>query len=233
MPFELPSNLDADADWRSRPFSVYDTETTGVDRDARLVEIAIVQFDKDGTQLDEWSTLVNPQTPIPTGAQKVHKISDKMVKDAPVFDDDLYNQIAKRFRGHTLVAYNMSFDHFILLNEAKRLGKPWGAFFGADPLVLARQILPNLRGGYKQTNVLKRLGLFDEDNPNHRALQDVKDTARLLFEVLFPRFLKKDVSYQAFWDRQVALALQHEKRIKIRRAGKKTNTPWHDLTKEI
>ncbi len=233
MQFELPPNVDPKADWLSRPFACYDTETTGVERNARLVEIAIVQYDAGGQQTSEWSTLVNPQVPIPTGAQKVHKISDKMVKDAPVFDQALYQEIVRRFKGHTLIAYNMPFDFFILYNEAKRIGKPWGQFFGVDALVLARKLFPNLKGGYAQTNVLKQKKMFDESNPNHRALQDTKDTASLLFSKLIPEFSKKHVTFQQIWNRQVELALQHEKRMRIRRAGKKTNTPWHDLAQEI
>lgn len=123
MPFELPPNVDSGADWRSRPFAVIDTETTGIERNARAVEIAIVTYDGHGNQLEEWSSLVNPGCAIPAGAQKAHKISDKMVADAPTFTD-LYPEMVKMLRGmigHTIMAYNMPYDYFILMNEAKRL----------------------------------------------------------------------------------------------------------------
>ena len=69
----------------TRPLAFIDLETTGVNISLdRIVEIAIVKINPDGTQQVK-RKLINPMMPIPKGASDVHGITDDMVKDAPVF----------------------------------------------------------------------------------------------------------------------------------------------------
>ena len=56
-----------------------DTETTGLDPRAEIVEIALI--DHDGAVLLE--SLVKPTRPIPQDATRIHRITDGMVADAP------------------------------------------------------------------------------------------------------------------------------------------------------
>jgi DNA polymerase III epsilon subunit-like protein len=65
---------------------IADTETTGLDNDARVVEYAHLECELVGNHLVERSrfeTLVNPGRPIPAQATAVHGITDAMVKTAP------------------------------------------------------------------------------------------------------------------------------------------------------
>ncbi len=55
-----------------------DTETTGLDSSAEIIEISVV--DHDGSVL--FDSTVRPKNPIPREAQAVHHISNEMVKDA-------------------------------------------------------------------------------------------------------------------------------------------------------
>ncbi|MFJ2900325.1 exonuclease domain-containing protein [Streptomyces sp. NPDC087218] len=63
-------------------YAILDTETTGLDYDSRIVEIAVTTA--AGTVLLD--TLVNPGAPIPAEAAAIHGITDVMVADAPSTD---------------------------------------------------------------------------------------------------------------------------------------------------
>ncbi|MCC7325420.1 MAG: 3'-5' exonuclease [Burkholderiales bacterium] len=67
-----------------------DLETTGMSapRD-RITEIGIVRVDADAAdrspQVREWTTLVDPEMPIPPAIQALTGITDSMVAGAPTF----------------------------------------------------------------------------------------------------------------------------------------------------
>lgn len=82
-----------------------DTETTGLDRLAEIVEIAIV--DDSGQVL--LNSLVRPTCPISPEAQAIHGISIEHLADAPNFAD-LYDQLTQLLRDRTLAIYNAHFD---------------------------------------------------------------------------------------------------------------------------
>jgi len=104
------------------PLAFIDLETTGVNISLdRIVEIAIVKINPDGTQQVK-RKLINPMMPIPKGASDVHGITDDMVKDAPVFKQ-VANEI-KQFIDHCDIGgYNSNrFDIPMLIEEFLRVG---------------------------------------------------------------------------------------------------------------
>ena len=106
----------------TRPLAFIDLETTGVNISLdRIVEIAIVKINPDGTQQVK-RKLINPMMPIPKGASDVHGITDDMVKDAPVFKQ-VANEI-KQFIDHCDIGgYNSNrFDIPMLIEEFLRAG---------------------------------------------------------------------------------------------------------------
>lgn len=88
---------------------ILDTETTGLDRSAEAVQIAIIA--PDGTSLLD--SLVRPTSRIPPDATAIHGITDAMVATAPSFTE-IYPQLQEIVRGKTIVAYNAAFDSRIL-----------------------------------------------------------------------------------------------------------------------
>ena len=68
-------------------FTIFDTETTGLDfgRGDRIVEIAGIRFKGKG-KIATFHTLVNPQKPISAGAFQVNQISPEMLEAAPKMD---------------------------------------------------------------------------------------------------------------------------------------------------
>lgn len=97
-----------------------DLEATGANPvNDRITEIGIVCVE-DG-RVSQWSSLVNPQTPIPPFIQNLTGISDAMVSDAPVFEL-LAEKLLAQFNGALFIAHNARFDHGFLKNSFKRIG---------------------------------------------------------------------------------------------------------------
>ncbi|MBX3050588.1 MAG: 3'-5' exonuclease [Caldilineaceae bacterium] len=82
-----------------------DTETTGLDPRAEIVEIALIDHD-GGVLLD---SLVKPTGPIPWDATRVHNISNEMVANAPTWTE-LWPQIQALLNGRRVGIYNAEFD---------------------------------------------------------------------------------------------------------------------------
>ncbi len=106
----------------TRPIAFIDLETTGVNiSNDRIVEIAIVKINPDGTKLVK-RKLINPLMPIPTGATEVHGISDEMVKDAPSFKQ-VANEVKQFIENCDMGGYNSNrFDVPMLIEEFLRAG---------------------------------------------------------------------------------------------------------------
>ncbi|MFI1869706.1 exonuclease domain-containing protein [Streptomyces jumonjinensis] len=93
---------------------VLDTETTGLDGDARIVEIAVLS--SSGAVLLD--SLVDPGEPIPRTASRIHGITDDMIRSAaaPTFSDLLVRLTGVLGRKRVLI-YNASFDRARLRYE--------------------------------------------------------------------------------------------------------------------
>lgn len=108
-------NLVARRDW-----VVLDTETTGLDRSAQVVQISIIGPD-GGVLLD---TLVRPIGRIPSRATAIHGITDATVADAPTFRA-VYPCLQDILSGKTTVCYNAAFDRRILEQSAIQNETPY------------------------------------------------------------------------------------------------------------
>ncbi|MFW6073994.1 MAG: exonuclease domain-containing protein [Chloroflexota bacterium] len=99
------------------PGTIYlDTETTGLNSSAEIVDVGVV--DSDGNTLLD--TLVCPTCAIPPDATRIHGITDDMVRDAPVWPD-IY-PVLRRILGEyrRIVIYNADFDCRVM-NQVNRL----------------------------------------------------------------------------------------------------------------
>lgn len=91
--------------WLEKKPLYLDTETTGLDEDAEVCDIAVIDY--DGVVLFE--TLVKPLNGIPPEATEIHGIRNEMVEDAPAFDD-IAGRLLDVLRGRQLLIYNANFD---------------------------------------------------------------------------------------------------------------------------
>ena len=105
----------------SRPLVCVDLEATGVwpGRD-RIVQIAAASIFPNGS-VSMWSSLVNPEQPIPPAVTAIHGITDAMVASAPTFKQ-LASTVATLLSDCDLTGYNVArFDQRLLAAEFGRV----------------------------------------------------------------------------------------------------------------
>lgn len=110
----------------SKSLVFFDLEATGVyPAEDRIVDIALIKRNPDGSE-ESFSSLVNPEMPIPPEAQAIHHITDEMVQDQPTF-----RQLALRLiqfigdadlGGFGIIRYDVP----MLTAEFKRAGVSFG-----------------------------------------------------------------------------------------------------------
>jgi DNA polymerase-3 subunit epsilon len=145
-----------------------DLETTGANPAVdRITEIGIVRVTENGVQT--WSSLVNPDAPIPKFIIHLTGINDEMVAAAPRFGE-LANEVLALLQGCLFVAHNVRFDYGFLRHEFKRAGLD----FRADVLCtvkLSRKLFPQ-HHKHNLGALIERHGLPLE--ARHRALGDAR-----------------------------------------------------------
>ena len=183
-----------------------DLETTGATASLdRITEIGIILVDESGVQ--EWSSLVNPETRISGFSERLSGISNEMVANEPRFCD-LANRVYKMLEGRILVAHNARFDYAFLKQSFMREGID----FSVKTLCtvkLSRRLYP----GYPKHNLdtlIERHGL--KVSGRHRALAD----AQLIHQ---------------FWDKIQATIPQETIQSALKALLGRPSTPMHiDLT---
>lgn len=172
------------------PFTVFDVETTGMSaRNHRIVEIAAIHIEKDGT-MSRYESLVNPGCLIPDRAMNIHHITNEMVADAPNFRQVGFEFIEFVDKS-TLVAHNARFDLSFLQESLVRCGLPQWRGKTMDSLRLFKQAYAGLPS-YSLQNLRQAFNLQDP-RPGlqaHRAAADVEWTVQLL-EIAFTALLEK------------------------------------------
>ncbi|WP_189461336.1 exonuclease domain-containing protein [Jeongeupia chitinilytica] len=153
----------------NEPLVFVDLETTGATPASdRITEVGIVQVDADGVRT--WSSLVNPQQPIPPFIQRLTGIDDAMVASAPTFAE-LAETVLAKLQGRVFVAHNARFDYGFLKQEFQRLGLRFSA-----PVLctvkLSRKLYPN-EFKHSLDALVARHGLT-VDGERHRALSDAR-----------------------------------------------------------
>ena len=104
----------------TRPLVCVDLEATGVwPGQDRVVQIATASIFPDGS-VSTWSSLVNPEQPMPAAALAIHGITDAMVASAPTFAQ-LAPTIEPLLSDCDLTGYNVErFDRRLLAAEFRR-----------------------------------------------------------------------------------------------------------------
>ena len=161
-------------------YSVIDIESNGAGfRKENIIEIAIYKY--DGHEIvDQFITLVNPESEIIPFVQRLTNISQRMVKSAPRF-----HEIAKRIveitQNTTLVGHNIEFDYRMLRQEFKRLGYEF-KINTIDTIPLAKKLIPEAES-YSLGKLVKSLGIPLIDQ--HRASGDARATLELFKLLMF------------------------------------------------
>jgi DNA polymerase III epsilon subunit-like protein len=161
------------------PTLILDTETTGLDEAARIVEVSLIRETGEVVL----STLVNPEVSIPAGAIAKHGITDSMVQAAPTFAD-LWPTIHGLMGSATYLAvYNAAFDMRILRRQGQEVAAqdptmPRLAYREADDVMQCFKAFTGASAHTSLDNACRVLGIAIPGS--HRALDDTKKTLELI-----------------------------------------------------
>ncbi|MCJ7725203.1 MAG: DEDD exonuclease domain-containing protein, partial [Acidimicrobiia bacterium] len=163
------------------PFCILDLETTGGSpADCGITEIGAVRY-RGGMLEGTFQTLVNPGTAIPPFITVMTGITQSMVIEAPHIEEALPTFL--EFLGDAVVVgHNVRFDLSFLNAAAERLGYGRLPNRSADTLALARRLI---RGDVHDMKLGTLAAHFRSPiAPTHRALDDAKATAHVLWGLL-------------------------------------------------
>ena len=156
-------------------FTCIDVETANWDRES-ICQIGLVTV-KNGSIVDMWSTLVNPEDWFDGWNVKIHGISAERVSDAPTFPqirDELYHRTAD-----LIVVSHTSFDRVAIERAAGKydLDPPQATWL--DSARIARRAWPDRYGrtGYGLGSVASDLGIAFK---HHDALEDARAAAEIV-----------------------------------------------------
>ena len=162
-------------------FAITDLETTGGSpKKSKITEIAIYKCDGDKI-IDEYTTLVNPEIPIPRFITQLTGINDEMVENAPKFYE-IAKDIIEFMEDCVFVAHNVGFDYGVLRGEYKSLGYDFR--YPHMCTVRASRILLPGHDSYSLGKLTNDLGI--ELVGRHRAAGDAMATVEL-FKILFEK----------------------------------------------
>jgi len=168
-------------------YSIIDIESNGAGyRKESIIDIAIYRY--DGQKIvDQFISLVNPESDITPFVQKLTNITPKMVKTAPKF-----HEIAKRVveitANTTLVGHNIDFDYRMLRQSFTRLGYEF-KINTLDTIPLAKKLIPD-EVSYSLGKLVKSLGIPLTNH--HRADGDARATLEL-FKLLISKDTENEI----------------------------------------
>jgi DNA polymerase-3 subunit epsilon len=207
-PVDCGGGAQDDSPIRSLEYAVVDVETTGGSwaYGHRITEIAAVRVLGDGTIIDEYRSLVNPERPIPSYISALTNISYEMVRDAPRFAD-VASEVARVLGGAVFVAHSASFDWRFVGAELRRAGVPLSGRTLCT-VRMARRLVPELR-----SRSLDSLIYFFNIpiEARHRAYGDARATAEL-FRLLLGRLDTLEVTRWHQLQELLALRAKRRKR---------------------
>ncbi len=152
-------------EWLANDPLFLDTETTGLDERAEIVELAVVNV--EGEALID--TLIKPTSLIPPEATGLHGISNEMVAAAPDWYD-IYPKVRSLLCGRNIIAYNAPFDARMLAQDC--------AFYRLQPIqanwFCAMQMYKRHTHNHKWVKLAKAAAECGVELPEqtHRALAD-------------------------------------------------------------
>jgi DNA polymerase-3 subunit epsilon len=185
-------------------FAVVDVETSGLDtRRHRVLQLAVVTIDADGTLLDEWDTFVKLRWPLArVGPTHIHGITRPMLKQAPKIGAVL-EELDQRVGDSLFVAHNARFDGEFLLNAARRSGSnsslPNTLQRRLCTLRMSRRLDPERARSHRLTDLCDRYGVT-LDRP-HEARSDALATAAVLPHLLHAHGISDVGDLEPFLDR--------------------------------
>ncbi len=100
-----------------------DIETNGLGyKRGRVIEVAAIRVEASWSEIQSYSSIVNPQTQIPAFITKLTGITSKDLDSAPCFAD-IADDLYRFLEGAIFIAHSVRFDYSFLKQEFARVGK--------------------------------------------------------------------------------------------------------------
>ena len=196
-------------------YAVIDVETTGLHHeDSRIIEIGIVIYDNG--KIQQFSTYVNPEMPIPAEASKINKIYDSDIADAPKYSE-IAPIVYDMLKGYTIIGHNLSFD----LSFIQDLWEPLrikDEFTTLDTLSVSKRYIKNVKN-HRLGTLAKHFGILTTGT--HRAQEDATTTMKL-FEQL-------KIEMTAEKEREKEQKKQAKARLDAERADRFSSSPLYNM----
>ena len=176
------------------PVVFVDIETTGGSyRNSRVLEVAVIRYE-DGEITQEFSTLLDPETFIPSQITALTGISAGDVIGKPKFAD-IADELAEVMRDAVFIAHNVRFDYSFIKNEYALLGQD----FSPKLLCTVRlsRALYATQQGHSLAKLIERHSITVSSR--HRALDDARamlDFTTIAFAEHGPDLFNSAVSRQ-------------------------------------
>lgn len=151
------------------PVVFVDIETTGGSyRNSRVLEVAAIRFE-NGKITREFSTLLDPETYIPSHITALTGIRASDVEGKPVFAD-IADELADVMAGAVFIAHNVRFDYSFIKQEYALLGQQ----FSPKLLCTVRlsRALYSTQKGHSLAKLIERHNI--PVAARHRALDDAR-----------------------------------------------------------
>jgi DNA polymerase-3 subunit epsilon len=159
-------------------FVALDVETANADCSS-ICQIGIARFE-DGSLIEEWSTLIDPEDYFDSFNVSIHGITEEMVNGVPVFP-----QLAAEIRdrvGSRIVLSHTPFDRVAIAQACAKHGLEGVECIWLDSARVARRTWNQFaRRGYGLHSVCAAIGY---DFRHHDALEDAKAAAHVLLAAM-------------------------------------------------
>ena len=158
-------------------YVIFDVETPNMKNDRMsAIGITIVEDEKI---IDEYFSLVNPETNFDNFNKELTGINEEMVKNAPTFPE-IWKQIEPIFKNSVLVAHNATFDLSVLKKCLSDYGINWeNEVQYLCTVQIGRKYLPNMS---HKLNVMSEY--FGIDLNHHQADSDSNACAQILLNYM-------------------------------------------------
>ena len=152
-----------------RPAVFVDIETNGGNGErGRITEIAVIRVE-GGEVVDEYTSLVNPGSPIPHWITRLTGITNNDLVSAPYFDD-IAADLHRIMEGAIFVAHNVRFDYSFVKRQLEANGYSFRPKLFCT-VRMSRAMYPEHRG-HSLEKIIRRHGIAV--NGRHRAYDDAK-----------------------------------------------------------
>jgi DNA polymerase III subunit epsilon len=168
---------------------VIDTETTGLDSDDEIVEIAICNLQRQPL----FQSLVKPTKEVSIGAFNCHGISQELLSDAPTFPE-VYDRVEITLRNKLILGWNIHFDLKRILYCCSLYGQKISNFSGVCDVM---NIYAEWFGDYSDYHKSYR---WQPLNGGHRAMADclavvdrINTMAADKAEIIYPKWFDRNL----------------------------------------